>query len=398
MVVQTESRSALRASTTVLTVGVMAGTVPTPLYNDYRAAFGFSEITLTLIYAVYLAGSLLALVFLGRLSDQIGRRRAVLPALAAAMAGAVIFVFADGAGMLFVARALTGVAIAVVAGIVTAWITETHPEGDAVAGSVLAATANNGGQAAGAVLTGLLVQFAPLPRQLTYLVWLGLLVVAAVLACRTTETVSEPRRLLDASLRPHLGVPRETRAMFVAPVATAFAVFALTGYYGAIVPTLLTERLHARDHAVIGAVVCELFAVAAVATLVTRAMPSRRAMLYGVGLMVPGVVLLVLADQLRSWPLLLACTAIGGTAVGLGHRGSLQVSGQIAPTARRAEATSAYYVACYLGNAVPVIGVGVLTEFASPAVALVTFAVVVAAVAVAALITGAVRKAGPGTA
>src|SRR5690348_6728247 len=64
---------------------VFAGsTVPTPLYLFYRHAFGFSEITLTLIYAVYVLGNLCALFFFGRLSDQIGRRTTTFPALGVA--------------------------------------------------------------------------------------------------------------------------------------------------------------------------------------------------------------------------------------------------------------------------------------------------------------------------
>ena len=48
--------------------------MPTPLYPLFRAAFGFSGVTLTLIYAVYVLGNLMALLLFGRLADQIGRR------------------------------------------------------------------------------------------------------------------------------------------------------------------------------------------------------------------------------------------------------------------------------------------------------------------------------------
>lgn len=43
--------------------------LPTPLYPLYREAFGFSGVMLTLIYAVYVLGNLMALLFFGRLSD-----------------------------------------------------------------------------------------------------------------------------------------------------------------------------------------------------------------------------------------------------------------------------------------------------------------------------------------
>src|SRR5215212_4918557 len=68
----------------MIAVTFMGSTLVTPLYVLYRQAFGFSAITLTLVYAVYVVGNLAALIFLGRLSDQIGRRRVALPAMGVA--------------------------------------------------------------------------------------------------------------------------------------------------------------------------------------------------------------------------------------------------------------------------------------------------------------------------
>ena len=65
-----------------------SATLPSPLYPLYRATFGFGGVTLTLIYATYVIGNLAALLFFGRLSDQIGRRLVALPAVAVGVAGA----------------------------------------------------------------------------------------------------------------------------------------------------------------------------------------------------------------------------------------------------------------------------------------------------------------------
>jgi MFS family permease len=70
----------------------------------YRQAFGFSDILLTLIYAAYVVGTVAAMCFFGRLSDQIGRRPVVLASLTVAALGAVIFLLANGTAWLFAAR------------------------------------------------------------------------------------------------------------------------------------------------------------------------------------------------------------------------------------------------------------------------------------------------------
>jgi hypothetical protein len=80
-----------------------------------------------------------------------------------------------------------------------------------------------------------------------------------------------------------------------------------------------------------------------------------------------------------------AATAFCGAASGLGYRGSLQVVNEIAPPAQRAETLSAYFICCFTGNSVPVIGVGVITMEAGPLVASASFAAFIVLLALAAL-------------
>jgi hypothetical protein len=89
---------------------------------------------------------------------------------------------------------------------------------------------------------------------------------------------------------------------------------------------------------------------------------------------------------------MLAATAVVGVSAGLGYRGSLQVVNQIAPADKRAAVVSSYFVCCFIGNALPVIGVGVLSSFTSTTVADIAFAGMIAAFAVLALIFGLVYR------
>jgi len=65
------NRAALTAVAAQLGIMFIGAILPTPLYPLYREAFGFSGVTLTLIYATYVLGNLSALLFFGRLADQI---------------------------------------------------------------------------------------------------------------------------------------------------------------------------------------------------------------------------------------------------------------------------------------------------------------------------------------
>jgi MFS family permease len=373
-----------------LAVMFVGATLPTPLYPQYRQSFGFSGITLTLVYAVYVLGNLIALLVFGRLSDQIGRRRTSLPAIGVAFISTVVFVLASGTIWLFAARILSGFATGLAAGAATAWIAELQPRGDKAAAALVASSANLIGLAAGSLMAGLLAQFAPWPLHLVYAAYLVMLIAIALPIMTAPETVRDPvRRWGEVSLRPRLGVPKEIRARFVAPAVAAFANFALLGFYAALIPNLLTESLDEPGPAVAGIVVLELFAVAAGTDIATRRLGTRASMLSGLALLPPALALVVIAQMSRSLSILLAATALAGIAAGLVYRGSLEAVNRIAPAEKRSEVVSTYMVACYLGNSLPVIGIGLISARAGSLAAHIVFAVVIAIFAVVALATGA---------
>jgi MFS family permease len=150
----------------------------------------------------------------------------------------------------------------------------------------------------------------------------------------------------------------------------------------------LGETLHETDPAAGGAVVGELFFVATATVVVLRRLERRTAMLGGVGLLIPSLALLVMVQSLRSMPVLVVGTALGGAACALGYRGSLQVINRIAPADRRAEVVSSYLVAGNVGIAIPIIGIGLTKQLASATTADLGFAIVIALFAILALVTG----------
>jgi MFS family permease len=369
-------------------IGVLfaGSTVPTPLYVIYKQQFGFSQISLTLIYAAYAIGNLVALLLFGRVSDQIGRRRSGIAALIAAMVSALIFLFAHGILSLYFGRILSGLAIGIGAGTGTAWLAELTAEPDKSRGTVIATAANFVGLGMGALISGLLAEHLSSPLQLPFLVYLVALVPASALVWFTHETVSHPMQSIALiSLRPRLSVPSQIRAQFVAPAVTGFGAMALVGFYAAIAPSLLAEQLHQTSHATAGAVFLELAGVVALSIVVTQSLSSRIAMLLALALMLPSVGLLVTAQIAASMAVLIVATAVCGVAAGLGYRGSLQVVNQIAPEDRRAEVVSSYFVCGFSGNALPVIGVGVISTLANSTAASLVFAATISLFALLAL-------------
>ena len=371
----------------------MGSTLLTPLYDLYRTTYGFSAVVLVLLYAVYVLGNLTALLVFGRLSDQVGRRAVALIGLGLAAVSTGLFFAADSPALLFAARVASGCAVGMGAGAATAWIAEFTPQSRRAQAAILVTAANFAGLAAGPLLAGGLAQYGPAPLRLSFLVYFALLAALAAAVCAARETVAGAG-WSGLDLKPRLGVPAEIRLRFVAPALTLFATMALVGFYAALGPSMIREALHLTNRALSGAAVAELFVVAALAILASRRLAARRAMLAGLGLVPVGLALLVAAQRLGSMPVLLLATTVCGVAAALGYRGSLQVVNELAPADRKAEVVSTYFLCGFMGNALPVIGVGVLSQAAGARMADMTFAGVVSAIAVLALVAGAAAKPG----
>jgi MFS family permease len=386
-------RLATGAVAALIGVMFMATTLVTPLYVLYRDTFHFSQITLTLIYAVYVVGNFAALMFFGRLSDQIGRRRVTIPVIGVGILSTLVYLAAEHTAELFIARMLSGFAIGLSTSTGAAWLAELYGPKNRGRATLMAIQGNLVGLSVGALMAGVLAQYAPYPLRLVFVLYVMMLIALMLLMRTAPETVKHPvSSLREASMTPRLGVPANLRAQFIAPAVAGFGGFALFGFYAALAPSILQQQLHETNRALGGGVVFELCVVASAAVLVTRAMKSRKAMLTGLVLLLPSLLLLVLAQAEASLALLLTGTAVGGIATALCYRGSLQVVNEIAPNDRRAEIISTYLICCYVGNSLPVIGVGVISTLEGPIVASSAFAITIALFVIAALISGRERR------
>jgi len=78
-------------------------------------------------------------------------------------------------------------------------------------------------------------------------------------------------------------------------------------------------------------------------------------------------------------------TTVSGVASALSYRGGLGAVNALAPADRRAEMASAYFICCFMGNALPIVGVGALSETLGAATADRIFALGLSIVALAAM-------------
>ena len=83
--------------------------------------------------------------------------------------------------------------------------------------------------------------------------------------------------------------------------------------------------------------------------------------------------------ELASMIIMVIATSSCGIAAALGYCGGLQVVNQVAPRGRRAEVVSDFLICCFCGNALPVIGIGIVSTLAGPITASLAFALMIVA-------------------
>lgn len=340
----------------------MAGTtLPTPLYGLYQEQLGFSELVVTVVFAVYAFGVIGVLLLAGNASDTVGRRPVLLAGLGFAALSACCFLLEGGLPLLFLGRLLSGLSAGLFTGTATAYVLELAPPGGEGRAAFAATAANMGGLGLGPLLAGVLAEYAPRPLDLPFLVHLVLVAVAAGVLLRLPETVAAPRPF--SALRPQRpGVPQQVRRVFVPAALAAFAGFSLLGVFTSVSPAFLTRTLGVHNLAVIGLIVCSAFLASTAGQLAVGPLGVRRALPAGCAVLVVGLLLLGGSLVRETLVLLVLSALVGGTGQGLSLRGAVGAVAGAAPAQARAATLSSLFVVAYLGISIPVIGIGVLAD------------------------------------
>ncbi|MGW3514603.1 MFS transporter [Streptomyces hydrogenans] len=340
----------------------MAGTtLPTPLYPLYQEKFGFSELTVTVVYAVYAFGVIGVLLLAGNASDTIGRRPTLRWGLAFAAASAVCFLCADALGWLYAGRLLSGLSAGLFTGAATAYVMELAPPGGTARATLVATAANMGGLGCGPLLAGLLAEYAPDPLLLPFAVHLALVAVAALVLQWLPETVAERRPL--SAVRPRKpALPARVRAVFVPAAVASFAGFALFGVFTSVSPAFLARYLHVDNHAVSGIVVALAFFASTGGQVAAGRVGPSRSLPLGCAVLFAGLVLLAVALATDLLVFIVLAALVGGTGQGLAFRAALSAVAAASPPDQRAAVISSLFVVAYVGISIPVIGVGLLAD------------------------------------
>jgi Major Facilitator Superfamily len=323
---------------------------PTPLYAVYQAAWGFSPVTVTVIFGIYAVAVLATLLVFGSLSDYVGRRPVLIVATSLQAVAMGVFATAHGVGALLAARVIQGLSTGAAAGAVGAGMLDLDRRKGAIANAVGPML----GTATGGVMSGLAVQYLPAPTQLVYLA-LGAIFIAQAFAVAAMPESAPRRPGARASLRPHFTLPPQVRAPLLLAAPALVAAWSLAGFYGSLGPTLVRRLAGSSSLALGGLALFVLAGSGVVTVLATRERAPRSVLILGTVALTLGVGLTLAAIELRSISVFWVGAMLAGAGFGGAFQGAIRSVLPLAAAHERAGVLSILYLIAYLAMGVPAV-------------------------------------------
>ncbi|CAM2157839.1 Major facilitator superfamily (MFS) profile domain-containing protein [Pararobbsia alpina] len=383
-------RAAFWTAAAVIVHTLWTSAAPAMTYPIYAREWHLSAPTVAAIFAVYPLAVVLTLMFLGDLSDHIGRRGAMLLGLCASILGVGAFAIAPDVTFLFAGRVLMGLGVGLSAGAAAAALVDFAPAGHAHLASVVNTVAQGTGLAAATLIGGALIEFAPYPTRLNYLALMLYLVVVFIMTWRLPRASSHEQR---APWRPRLmSVPKESLDALRAAAPAAATSFML----GSVVLSAGAQIAHdlvRSSHPLVNGSVIALFALVwGAATLLFKRRGARTLVSVGGIATVVAMGLLVRASTAHSLAVFLLAIAAGGFAYSLLFLGGVSyLVGHTAQT-KRAAALSSLYFACYLVQVITAMGLGEAIAHIGIGHAIRALAIIVSLSAIASIIALELRS------
>ena len=367
----------------VLTMGT---STLTPLLPLYQQDFGLSTGTATLLFVTYTITVCPTMLIAGNLSDRLGRKRILLPAMAVMTLASLVFALAESVPLLFAGRVLQGLAIGGFLGVGSAFVVDHARRGSKALAAALAGVFFRLGFGLGPGIAGITAEYAADPRHLIFEIHIALMVVGMIAIATASETLM--RRQRGEPFRIRIGVPRGQALGFLTFVApAAFMMSFIEGTVLSVVPIFVVETLGVDNLAVVGAIGFLVLAVGGVAPFVARNLEPRRSVIFGVACSAALSFLIVASSQLDAVGLVVFAAGAIGFINGFILYGGTVIAGTIVPIQERGKLMSLVYTFAYAGT-VPTVALGYLADAIGLTGSLLVFSIAATAIAIFVLVVG----------
>ena len=325
-----------------------ASSAPIPLYTIYQQQMNMTHADLSLSSVLYFVGTVIALLFLPRLSDFCGRKPIIIASLILASAGCLLFVFMEQSETFLLGRFVQGLSCGLGSACLSAYIA------DLAKGKTAAAVVTSApmiGLAAGPFASAALIQYG-LFMEFIYIILLAVMVVCAVFIILGKETSKAAPGALR-SLLPKVSAPKNIRRFLPAASAVFVGTWAIGGFYQAFSAPIAAEQLGTGSLLIAAAVFSCLQAPNIIGSTAAGKIASPSAQKIGMIGFFFSTAAMVISLGSGAVIAFLLSSAFCGICWGMAYTGTLhEILTRITP-AQRAGVLSTIYIISYSGATVP---------------------------------------------
>jgi MFS family permease len=359
--------SAFAAVAFVFVVVMMGTTLPSPLFDLYERTLGVSPLMVTVLYASYAFGVVLALLLAMPVAAGLGRTRMLAVALLLSGASALAFLLSDNVIVLLAARVLSGLGAGAITGTATEALITFGGSAHRGRSAMIGIAANMVGLALGTALAGGVADIDYRPLRLPYIVDIGLVILACVVLVKVPRDHGPRSGEVGAPPRPRalLSALAHVRGVFVPAAISGGLGFAANGLIPTVTAVFLSRYLGLGSHLLAGCLISLVFLATALGQLVARRRGPRDTQFVGTVGLVVGLVVFAGAIEWNSLALFVVATVLIGVSTGSCIGAGIAHLAEVTEIGHRPAVVTAYFVLLYLLLALPVIGFGVLLDHAT---------------------------------
>lgn len=163
-------------------------------------------------------------------------------------------------------------------------------------------------------------------------------------------------------MRPSIGVPASVRPTFIAATPAIVGMWALSGLYLALGPSLAFETLETTNRLVGGLIIFALCGTGAVAAFLLRRADANRLLVAGAAVVIVGVGVTLLGVLSGIAVLIYGGSLVAGVGLGGGFSAFVRATAPLVLPEQRGALVAAIYVVVFVSFSVPTIVAGALVS------------------------------------
>lgn len=336
------------ASIIVMIVIYAASSAPIPLYSDYQSILGIAKATLSLTAVAYFLGTVISLLFFGRVSNYIGRRKTIIITILTSIVGCLLFIFISSFEMFLVGRFVQGLSCGLASSCVAAYMVDTTPNESSTLSAIVTSGCTMIGLTLGSFTSAILMK---VNLTTVFILIVILLTLSIILIMSGEETVKTKSGAL-MSIRPYVEFPSKIRYLLIPASAIFIGTWAVGGFYQAFSSTISLDQFGVKNAILAAAIFSSLMAPQILGNTLIKYINKVKAQRIGMVLFSITMVLIVVSFEYKLVALFLILSILAAIFIGISFASTMDIILSKINQHQRAGVLSTIYLISYGGPAI----------------------------------------------